>query len=357
MAGGSIGVRCLNRWSVVGTVPATPSDRLTAAELLDRITATERAIAALQAEQARDWSSPTSGTPPTSPMGARTTWWVAASAPRSDGWVGQQAAAGRGRAGVDDGDDPRVAGPVGHRAGDLDRVRLVLKQTEALDEAELRVVDAQVADIVEAAAGEPVARLGQAALAAAASSVDPDAAAKRATTARSRRRVWLATWWTGSPHSVPCCAPRNHWRAGRCWTAPPAGCGSDGDDRSVQTLVADLFVDAAPPWSASPTDPAPAPGHATGRAEAGAEAGAELVRTPVRMPVCRLWCRGGGTCTGGNLDGHPTTTTGTGLLPAVPTRTTRCGTPTATRQPRPATRLRDERSGDAADGRNERMGR
>ena len=39
---------------LVGSVSVAPSDRLTPAELLDRIRATERAVAVLQAAQARD---------------------------------------------------------------------------------------------------------------------------------------------------------------------------------------------------------------------------------------------------------------------------------------------------------------
>ena len=181
---------------LVGSVPTTSSDRLTPGELLDRITATERAIAALQAEQARDLAAFSD---------RRVAADVAAKVPdhlvgRSIGTevglalgVGQQAAASRvAQAWVTVRHHPRLLDRLGTGQVTWTGLRLVLKQTEALDEADRRVVDAQVADIVETAAGEPLtpARLAQAA-ARCALSVDPDAAAKRAATARSRRRVWL----------------------------------------------------------------------------------------------------------------------------------------------------------------------
>ena len=136
---------------LVGSVPTVPGDRLSPAELLDRITATEQAIAALQADQARDLAAFSD---------RRVAADVAAGVPdhlqgRSIGTevglalgVGQQSAATRvAQAWMTVRHHPRLLDRLGTGQVTMTGLRLVLKQTEALDETDRRVVDAQVADI------------------------------------------------------------------------------------------------------------------------------------------------------------------------------------------------------------------
>ena len=171
--------------------------------------------------------------------------------------VGQQSAASRvAQAWVTVRHHPRLLDRLGTGQVTMTGVRLVLKQTEALDETDRRVVDAQVADIAATDRLTP-ARLAQAA-ARCALAVDPAAATKRAATAQVAA--------TGVAGRTP-----RRGRHPRCSAAGRGGTGlldrtgphrprmrHDGDDRPVQTLMADLYVERLTGTTLVPA-PVPAP--------------------------------------------------------------------------------------------------
>jgi hypothetical protein len=226
-------------------VPPVPREQLGPTVLIDRIAARERQIAALEAEQARDLAAFSD---------QRVAADVAAGVPqhlvgRTVGTEvglalgsGPQVAAHRvAHAWLAVRHHPRVLGLVGTGQVTMWGLRLVLRQTEALSDESRRAVDALVADLAASERLTP-ARLGQAA-ARCALGIDPDAAAKRAAAARSRRRVWLGEPLDGVAGMG---AVLRAEEALACWTAldrTARAMRQHGDERSVQTLMADLVVE------------------------------------------------------------------------------------------------------------------
>jgi hypothetical protein len=140
---GSVGGGCLT-WVVfeqavglVGSVSTVPGAELGSAALLDRIAVTERAIASLQAEQARDLAvfsdlrvaeDQAAGVP--DQLVGRSIGTEVGLAVR----VGQQSAATRvNQAWVAVAHHPRLLGLVGTGQVSMTGLRLVLAQTEVLD--------------------------------------------------------------------------------------------------------------------------------------------------------------------------------------------------------------------------------
>lgn len=215
------------------------------ADLLDRIAARERTLAALEAEQARDLAAFSDlrvaadrATRVPEHLGGRT---VGTEVGLAVG-VGQQAAAHRvAQAWVMVRHHPRILALVGTGQVSMSGVRMVLRQTDALPEESRRVVDAQVAELASTERLTP-ARLGQAA-ARFALAADPEAAAKRAAAARARRRVWLGEPLDGVA-GVGAVLRAEESLA--CWSAldrTARAMRQHGDERSVQTLMADLLVE------------------------------------------------------------------------------------------------------------------
>ena len=215
------------------------------ADLLDRIAARERTVAALEAEQARDLAAfsdqrvaadRATGVP--EHLVGRT---VATEVGLAVG-VGQQTAAHRvAQAWMMVRHHPLLLELAGTGQVSMSGVRMVLRQTDPLSDDSRRVVDAQVAEL---AAGERLTpgRLGQAA-ARFALAADPEAAAKRAVAARARRRVWLGEPFDGVAGLG---AVLRAEEALSCWSAldrTARALRQHGDERSVHTLMADLVVE------------------------------------------------------------------------------------------------------------------
>lgn len=133
----------------------------------------------------------------------------------------------------------------------------MLRQTEALFEADRCVVDAQVADDAARDRLTP-AQLEQAA-ARRALAVDPEAAAKRAAKARSLRSVSLGDPIDGVAGVA---AELRAEEALACWTSldrTARRMRQDGDGGSLQELMADLFVERLTGTALVPVDDARAP--------------------------------------------------------------------------------------------------
>ncbi|MDF2966706.1 MAG: hypothetical protein K0Q93_484 [Nocardioidaceae bacterium] len=224
---------------------APPESPLGPSALVDRIAARDRAIAALEAEQARDLAAfsdrrvaadQAAGVP--DHLVGRTVGTELALALH----IGQQSAANRAaQAWVIVRHHPRLLDLVGTGHVSMAGLRLVLRQTAELADDSRRMVDAQVAEL---ATGEDLtpARLAQAA-ARFALAADPDAAARRAAAARARRRVWLAEPLDGVAGIG---AELRAEEALACWTAldrTARAMRQHGDERSVQSLMADLVVE------------------------------------------------------------------------------------------------------------------
>ena len=250
---------------LVGEVPTAASTDLSAAELLERIGAVERAIAALQAQQVRDLAAFADARVADDEerrvplhLTGRTIGTEVGDA------VGVSAQSGAGRASrawVAVAHHPRVLGLLGTGHATMRGLERVLRQTEALSEVDRSVVDALAADDAVRDRLTP-ARLGRAA-ARHALIVDPEAATRRAEEARERRGVRLLEPVDGVAVLEAVLRAEDALACHRELEGTARAMRADGDARSVSQLMADLVVErvlgarlAVPGDPAGPADPA-----------------------------------------------------------------------------------------------------
>ncbi len=234
--------------------PVTSAERLTAAQQLDRIAATERAVHALQAAQARDLAAfaarrladdEAEDVVPTALQGRGAETEVAlatrVATMTADCQLRDAAAAVEHH--------PRLLALLGTGAVSMVGLRKVLAVTAVLDPPLRRRVDEQLAAEAQRRAWTP----GQLAVAAQRRTLaaDPRAAAERARRARLRRRVTLSEPYDGVATVSATLRAEEALAVFGVLDRTARGMRADGDERSVDDLMSDLLIESVTGLSAT----------------------------------------------------------------------------------------------------------